>query len=173
MTYLDGLVITLGKYVCRYRRRSIVDDNHCLVEASEWIEVGLLRTLPCFFVACSAYLFESLASYHGWDCILQGVCVHVMRVEGVHDGHGSVIFRYFFSRIQYVPHSYGVISSASNLYLGSLLARLKNPSDCQLDMAANSWPCSYSTSPASHMCRPSWQAPYGLDSLIPPPHSEN
>lgn len=89
MTYLDGLVITLGKYVRRYRRRSIVDDNHCLVEASEWIEVGLLRTLPCFFV-------ESLASYHGWDCILQGVCVHVMRVEGVHDGHGSVIFRYFF-----------------------------------------------------------------------------
>lgn len=101
-----------------------MDDNHCLVEASEWIEVGLLRTLPCFFV-------ESLASYHGWDCILQGVCVHVMRVEGVHDGHGSVIFRYFFSRIQYLPHSYGVISSASNLYLGSLLARLKNPSDRQ------------------------------------------
>ena len=113
MTYLDGLVITLGNYVRRYRRRSIVDDNRSCVEASERIEVGLLRTLLCFFVARSAYSFESFAWYHGWDCILQGVCVHVRGSRACMTGIVRLYFAIFFSRIQYVPHSYDVISSAS------------------------------------------------------------
>lgn len=87
--------------------------NHCLVEASEWIEVGLLRTLLCFLVARSAYSFESLAWCHGWDCRVQGVCVHDRwsRAGRLHDRHGSVIFRYL-SPIHYVPHSYGVVSGS-------------------------------------------------------------
>ncbi len=99
--------------------------NRCLV--TRGLRMGRGRS-PAYFAllfCSSAYSFESLAWYHGWDCILQGVCVHDRRsrVGWLRDGHDSVICH----NMCLIPT---VLSLLHPIHI-SLLARLKNLSDRQ------------------------------------------